>query len=356
MNIAHFQESTPVEDSYGEGSCSLNDIAVSVIVPIYNVAPWLDACLTSLEKQTLKNIEVILVNDGSTDGSEAIAKRYADRNDNFTLINRVNGGLSAARNTGLDRANGEYVYFLDSDDYLLENALETLYTKASGEQLDVLKFCAYTFTDSSEELRWASGEGYRYRESYPGIYKGMDALQRFLDNSNYFPSCCLIFTRRALIEAHGLRFYEGIIYEDNLFHFQLMAFSERVAVMNEPFYCRRIRAGSITSASDYEKRYRSLCICIREINSFAEKHCPAADKVRDQLLRFLLQQMLHYWSALPAQMQASDETGSCLREIQPVIEKHGYCGSFGLRAFFLSPNGYRLYRWSGSVVKRILRR
>lgn len=103
-------------------------------------------------KAGAKNIEVILVSDVSTDGSRAIAARYAERNSNYTLVNRENGGLSAARNTGLDRARGEYVYFLDSDDYLAENALEILYTKVGQENLDVLKFSAYTFSDGCKDF------------------------------------------------------------------------------------------------------------------------------------------------------------------------------------------------------------
>ena len=104
----------------------MNQIAVSVVVPIYNVEPYLEDCLVSLEKQTFKNIEVILVNDGSPDKSGEIAKRYADKNSNFTLIERENGRLSAARNEGIEKAVGKYIYFLDSDDYILENTLEIL--------------------------------------------------------------------------------------------------------------------------------------------------------------------------------------------------------------------------------------
>ncbi len=98
---------------------TLNRIKVSVIVPIYNVKDYLADCLDSLERQTIDSIEVIMVNDGSTDGSEVIAATYSDRNSNFKLVNRDNGGLSAARNTGLEYVTGEYVYFLDGDDSFL---------------------------------------------------------------------------------------------------------------------------------------------------------------------------------------------------------------------------------------------
>lgn len=197
----------------------MGKIAVSVIVPIYNVAPWLDACLTSLENQTLKDIEVIMVNDGSTDDSRQIAARYAEKNSNFMLINRENGGLSAARNTGMDMAQGEYIYFLDSDDYLAENALELLYAKASKEDLDVLKFPAYAFDDGSGDA--CLKPVCVYKGTYPEVMSGAWAFSKFVENKDYAPSCCLIFSKRETIEKNGLKFFEGIVHEDNLFHYQI---------------------------------------------------------------------------------------------------------------------------------------
>lgn len=351
VNYAYLDRDSAIERE----AFKMREAAVSVIVPVYNVAPWLEACLNSLEKQTLKNIEVILVNDGSTDGSGEIARRYAEKNSNFVLIDRENGGLSAARNTGLSRATGEYVYFLDSDDYLTEDALERLYTKASGERLDVLKFSSYTFVDPDGALCWSSENGYRYQGIYPGVYSGMEALGLFLDNRDYFPSCCLIFTRRDLIEAHNLRFYEGITYEDNLFHFQLMAAADRVAVMNEPLYCRRNRADSITSVPDYAKRHRSLCICIREIESYTETHRDALGDTGDRLVRYLLSVMGEYLAVMPAQMLEAPELESSSRELRRILKKYDYCGLPCLRAYCLGNNIYKIYRWSASTAKRLLR-
>ena len=329
---------------------------LSIIVPVYNLEKYIAKTLDSLLSIRFSyDYEIIVVNDGSTDGSGEIARRYAEKNSNFVLIDRENGGLSAARNTGLSRATGEYVYFLDSDDYLTEDALERLYTKASVERLDVLKFSSYTFVDPDGALCWSSENGYRYQGIYPGVYSGMEALGLFLDNRDYFPSCCLIFTRRDLIDAHNLRFYEGITYEDNLFHFQLMAAADRVAVMNEPLYCRRNRADSITSVPDYAKRHRSLCICIREIESYTETHRDALGDTGDRLVRYLLSVMGEYLAVMPAQMLEAPELESSSRELRRILKKYDYCGLPCLRAYCLGNNIYKIYRWSASTAKRLLR-
>lgn len=244
---------------------------VSVIVPVYNVERYLDACLISLERQTLKDIEVILVNDGSTDKSKKIAQTYADRNENFRLVDRENGGLSAARNTGLEYAVGKYVYFIDSDDYLQNTALEELYQRAETDKLDVLKFGAYSFEDGNdEEMEW---EFYKYKNDYSGVYTGIQFLKRMREcREQGFPSCCMIFTRRDVIEKNSLLFYEGIIHEDNLFYWELMAVSTRVSVLNKPLYCRRYRKGSITTTPQYYNKWRSLVLGAAAAEQFYRDH------------------------------------------------------------------------------------
>ena len=103
---------------------------LSIIVPIYNVEKYLPRCIESILNQTFKDFELILVNDGSTDSSYEILKEYENKYDNFRVINQKNGGLSAAKNAGIKIAKGEYIAFLDSDDYLDKNFLETLYNMA----------------------------------------------------------------------------------------------------------------------------------------------------------------------------------------------------------------------------------
>lgn len=313
----------------------INDIAVSVVVPIYNVESWLAECLDSLEKQTLKNIEVILVNDGSTDNSKTIAEQYASRNDNFTLISRKNGGLSAARNTGLDMATGEYIYFLDSDDYILEGTLERLYSISQKKNLDVLKFVAYMFMEPSRELNWTSGGGYKYKGQYPEIYKGIDALQMFIDNGDAsYPSCCLIFSKREIIERNNLRFREGIVNEDNLFHWQLMSLSERVAILNEPLYCRRLRAGSITQTYDWLNRNRSMCISVEDADAFIEAHPEIKGLTTDRYVYFFISSMIENWKSMSREQRRSLENKEYFRRIKSIAKKYKKGGQFVTKLFF----------------------
>ena len=115
---------------------------VSIIVPVYQVVDYVGVCVESLLRQTYKNLEILLVDDGSTDGSGEICDEYANRDNRIRVIHQENQGLSAARNTGLDQALGEYVAFVDSDDAVLPDFIETLYDLADRYQADIVA-CAY---------------------------------------------------------------------------------------------------------------------------------------------------------------------------------------------------------------------
>ena len=320
----------------------MGNIAVSVVVPIYNVENYLAECLDSLERQTLKNIEVILVNDGSTDGSAEIAGRYVARNRNFTLINRENGGLSAARNTGMKTASGKYLYFLDSDDYLLDDALETLYAKAEAEQLDVLKFSAYCFTEPSKDLAWTRERGYKYSGSYPDVYDGQRALRIFIDNHDNYPSCCLFLARREIIEKNGLFFCEGIVHEDALFHYELLSLGSRVAVLNKPLYCRRYREGSITTASGLVQRMRSFCIGAEAADRFCEEH-GFNGFVHDWHICFFVDLLILCWEKMNCEgRRASEVREYCARAIR-IAKKHRRANSTSIRVFTFNKWLFKLY-------------
>lgn len=329
----------------------MDNIAVSVIVPIYNVAPWLDDCLTSLERQTLKSIEVILINDGSTDGSERIAQRYVDRNSNFTLIHRENGGLSAARNTGMDRAEGEYLYFLDSDDYLADTALEELYTKASSENLDVLKFTAYTFCDGCDEF---SLTDYLYRKDYPSPCKGSDVLSLFLHYGENTPSSCLLLSKRKTVKDYCLRFCEGIIYEDNLFHFQLLAVSERVSVWNRPLYYRRNREGSIMNITNWPHSFHSWCAISTEIDAFMQEHPEIDESVGDTYITFFINKLFNCYACLSPEDPSASEYRTRFNEVKPLIKKYHYAGRRDIWLYCMNPGLYKIYKWSASFLKNKL--
>ena len=115
----------------------MSGLAISLVMPVYNVEKYLKRALESVQTQTFKNFELIIVNDGSTDGSKAIAESFCEKNENFILINQENQGPSVARNTGLKVCKGDYIGFMDSDDYLEPEFLESLYTAATENDADI---------------------------------------------------------------------------------------------------------------------------------------------------------------------------------------------------------------------------
>lgn len=320
----------------------MENILVSVVVPIYNVSEYLVECLESLKKQTLTQIEVIMVNDGSTDDSGKIAEQYQDKNPNFMLLNKENRGLSAARNTGMDVARGKYVYFLDGDDYLAENALESLYAIAEREKLDVVKFSAYTFQGHAKEFTWQHEEGYQYKGDYPEIYNGPELFRMTVDNGDYYPSCCLLFAKLDLIKKNHLRFVEGIVNEDNLFHFQLMSVAESVKVVNEPFYFRRIRCGSITQVHDWMKKNKSLCISAERADAFVQEHGTAGKNVKWFLL-FLANTMFLQWEQMPAQERYSKEATEYFGRVKPLLRRYNCHARREIQLYYFSRTLHKIY-------------
>ena len=187
---------------------------VSVIIPIYNVEAYIEECLVSVLKQTLKDIEIICVNDGTPDNSMDIVKKYAENDDRIVIVNKENGGLSSARNAGLKVATGEYVYFLDSDDYILENTLEKLCSVAKKNNLDSIFFDADSFFENEElqETKKSYVEYYHRDNACIDVLPGGEFLRAMSEGGNWRPSACLQMNRRDLLIDNNIWFKEGIIH------------------------------------------------------------------------------------------------------------------------------------------------
>ncbi len=320
-------------------------IKVSVIVPVYNVKSYLKECLDSLLSQTLDGIEIIMVNDGSTDGSESVAAEYADRYSNFKLINRENGGLSAARNTGLDMAKGKYVYFLDSDDFIAGNTLEILYNKAESNDLDQVRFSAYFFEDGTKDYKWTRDTdrvGYKLVGSYPEVMTGPEYYQLAIDNNDYNPNFGMIFTRRSVIEDNHLRFYEGILHEDELYNFKLTELCKRVTVIKSPLHYRRYRADSIITGENYLLKYKSIYICAEESERFIDLHPEISRKTAKWLNWYFAWVMMFYWEKMTKEEQKSAEVKDYFRKMMPLLKKNDNLRK-SARLFNLNKSLYHFY-------------
>ena len=237
----------------------------SVIIPVYNVEKYLKECLDSVINQTLPNWEAICVNDGSTDGSATVLKEYAEKDNRIRVITQENRGLSAARNTGINAAAGDYVVFLDSDDWLELDALEKISGSLNGE--DLICFSGrryfedkklYNSADILSEKTYNSGMDY-YNDN---------ALQH-----RDFAFVCVVLRiyRRDFLLENKLKFKEGIYHEDNLFTPIVCYYAKKVRVVNECLYNYRVRINSITTTSSIKHRINMMEIA-NELAAFFTSH------------------------------------------------------------------------------------
>lgn len=233
-------------------SSAENQPRVSVIVPVYNASEYLVETISSVTQQTLRDLELIIVDDGSTDGSFAIAEELAAGDARIHLFAlETKRGVGAARNFGIQQATGEFLYFLDSDDRLHEEALAVLSKKANDEQLDILYFDAEPFFDSPQLEREKGGyrNYYQRSDSYSGVKPGVELLVEMTANDDWKPGPPLQLARRSFIEQEGVTFPEGTFHEDNPYTLLNALAAKRVAYESRPLLHRRIREGSIVTST-----------------------------------------------------------------------------------------------------------
>lgn len=217
---------------------------VSVIIPVYNTEQHLRETLESICEQSLKEIEIITINDGSTDNSLSILTAYSLQDERIKVFTQSNEGQSKARNKGLLHATGEYIYFIDSDDLLEKNALEACYTLAQKECLDMVYFDARKIY-SHESLSTIPLNYYHTDVLDDNVYSGLEVLKAQLKKQVFTPSVCLNFINHDFLRKQKFLFFPGIIHEDQLFTIFLYLKSSRVARIRQPFYIRRLREESI---------------------------------------------------------------------------------------------------------------
>jgi glycosyltransferase involved in cell wall biosynthesis len=210
---------------------------VTVIIPVYNSARYLQQCLDSIYAQTVQEFEVITINDGSTDESAEILSKYAKRHDNLTIINQKNHGQGYARNRALEVAKGKYILFVDADDYIEPRLLEKTVSRAEKDNADVVHY--------NWQMLQHGGTTPTSFAPFFGISKlqGEDCDQ-FLQKTNYFSWDSLY--RKTLLDEHSICFGEGYIYEDNEFIVQIAGYAQTISLVGEPLYTMRWSDNSST--------------------------------------------------------------------------------------------------------------
>lgn len=211
---------------------------VSVIIPIYNVSQYLRVCLDSVVGQTLKELEIICVNDGSTDDSLEIIQEYADGDERIVVITGPNGGYGKAMNKGLDCASGEYIGIVEPDDYVDLDMFEELYRVAKQNNLDFVKSDFYRFTtkkDGTKEFQYEQIDGNNQR--YAKIFNPSEDPTALRFTLNTWTG----IYKREFIEKYHIRHNEtpGASFQDNGFFFQTFIYAKRAMIVNKAYYRNR---------------------------------------------------------------------------------------------------------------------
>ncbi|QJR30733.1 glycosyltransferase [Limnobacter profundi] len=226
---------------------------VSVIVPVYNVEGYLAECLESILNQTYKNTEIILINDGSTDGSRNLILNFMKNHDQIILIETENNGLSCARNVGLDKASGDYIVFVDSDDWIEKDAIEKCMAEAKSKNVEIVFFNANAFADGVSEFEVERISYDRPKELENRKTSACLLFEKFIESDEYIVSACLYIYKAKLYKEE--KFFPGIYHEDNLFTTKLLIkYPDAAAIcLPDRFYHRRVRPNSIMTKIKNDK-------------------------------------------------------------------------------------------------------
>ena len=244
----------------------MKEVKISVIIPVYNTEKFLERCLNSVLNQTLRDIEIIVVNDGSRDNSLEIIKKIKETDARIILINKENEGLTKTRNRGLEIASGKYIYNLDSDDYLEENTMfEELYNKCENDNLDIVVFDYYNDFGNRKEY-------IKNIEISDNILINKEAYIKELIMSKSGVSIWGKLIKKEIFIENNIKFPENIFMgEDLLTSLKLVFFSKKIGKLNKAFYNYVQHENQGTKNRKKEERYKELFLLYQRIEKFLKK-------------------------------------------------------------------------------------
>ena len=235
---------------------------VSVIIPIYNTGKYLPECVESVRNQTLRDLEIILVDDKSPDNAPELCDEYARKDSRIKVVHKKNGGLGYARNTGLDVATGEYVSFIDSDDFVLPEMMQTQYETAKEYDADDVRSGTIFYNNGKSTIR--------HDVDKVTVFRGADEVKKFVfdllgplpeepRDVKYMMSVCLALHKRSVIEAHHVRFTSEreTLSEDFIFDLDLLPRMNCIVCIPDCFYHYRMNPNSLTHTFSMEKYKRT---------------------------------------------------------------------------------------------------
>lgn len=292
---------------------------ISVIVPIYNVEKYLDKCVSSIVGQTYSDIEIILVDDGSPDGCPAMCEEWAKRDSRIRVIHKENGGLSSARNAGLDVARGEYISFIDSDDYISERMLESLHGAIERARADICSCGIVNVYEDGTEVAWNIKDMVGDSEAF---------LRGLYDDSAVPVAACNKLYKKEL--WNEMRFPEGRLCEDAFTTYLLLDKAKLAVQISDGLYYYRIRSGSIMT-SGFRPQKMDEEEAWRRNFEFIEKNYPS---LRKDAFNFYIQRVAVLLKTFGAE------------------DKARYPEEFGYLRSILKKNIFYITVGSGMPVKR----
>lgn len=313
---------------------------ISIIVPVYNVREYLDACLDSLKKQNYPKLEIILVDDGSTDGSGVVCDEFAKKDPRAKVIHQANAGLSAARNAGLKVATGTYITFVDSDDYIAPDCISYLFSLITRHGT-LMSICAISeLTIKNHQINY----GADYQEK---AMSTEEAFGRMLREEGFNVSAYAKMYRRDLWQ--GITFPEGSVHEDLGTTYKLIEKCPKVAYGPDPKYIYRKRKNSISTAEFSDKKLDIIKLT-DEMCSSAETNFPyliSTVNLRRMHARFsVLRQMALAKSLTSAQKQKEQEIINYLKSNKQYITKNPYATLRDKLAIYTLLLGKSIFRLS----------
>lgn len=268
QNVPSFQVSSTAD--------SVSDELISVVVPVYNVEVFLPECLDSLLHQTYANLEILLVDDGSTDGSGTICQTYADRDPRFRVIRQENGGLSAARNTGIQQARGKYITFIDSDDYIDTDMIRYLYNLLVNQRADMSVCQKQLITEEGDPI----SDGNFYRDTT--LTNNDDCMSALFLNQGL--DTCAWGKLYRLDMFSDIQYPVGKYHEDVFTTYRLIALCDRIAVGSMAAYFYRQRRGSIMQSSFSPKHLHAVEANVQRAEFVAEHYPKLASIARASIV------------------------------------------------------------------------
>lgn len=290
-----------------------NQIKVSVIIPFYNDEKYLEESIKSIVNQTLEDIELILIDDGSLDNSTKIAKRYEKKYSNVIYIRQYNQGQGIARNKGIEIAKGKYIYFLDSDDYLDKNALELCYKLATRNKADVITFNSrMDKIDSSKFII-----DYSKRNFLDDSIYGLDYFKISLKNNKLFIPVWLYLYRSDFLREISIKF-EPIIFEDKVFTIQICMENPKIIYLNKAIHCRRIRESStMTKCKTINHLEGSYINIIKSIEIYNELN--KNDKEMKNMVLQLIRRNINIFIDICRSINDSNEKYILKKEVENIL-------------------------------------